>query len=290
MSAPSGGPGGARSVGFCQIGPRLCGVPTGAFRVSREWVWSGVGEGQVADYKWVPDPVLLFLFHQHHHANTMALRCGARTAEERKAENAKVVGPEIAGVRCGAISGSDSKDANEFAQALPDTHRPWWKERHLLRLNAILSICCLSAATVGYDGKIPTCLVAAQELTPGDRRHDECIADQSDLEEVLYVSHQRKAWSHQFHDARRQNLWLRLRGLVFKSTWTKTCPYSRLCYCRDWRCYPGRICQLRHACIFALAARIWCRGHVPAEPYPPVRAGLPNTSWEDYRNVSLLLC
>ncbi|OJJ54143.1 hypothetical protein ASPSYDRAFT_490368 [Aspergillus sydowii CBS 593.65] len=69
----------------------------------------------------------------------MARRRGARTVEERKAENAKVVGPEIAG-------------------ALPDTDRPWWKERHLLRLNAILSICCLSAATVGYDGAMMNAL------------------------------------------------------------------------------------------------------------------------------------
>ncbi len=45
-----------------------------------------------------------FFFHLHNDTNTMARRRGARTVEERKAENARVVGPEIAGVWCGVIS------------------------------------------------------------------------------------------------------------------------------------------------------------------------------------------
>ncbi|EWZ43337.1 hypothetical protein FOZG_08034 [Fusarium oxysporum Fo47] len=55
-----------------------------------------------------------------------------KTAEQRLADNAILVGAEI-------------------AAALPNTDRPWWKQAHLLRLNALLGICCLSAATVGYD-------------------------------------------------------------------------------------------------------------------------------------------
>lgn len=42
--------------------------------------------------------------------------------------------------------------ATNAAQALPETDKPWWTQAHLVRLNAILMICCLSAATVGYDG------------------------------------------------------------------------------------------------------------------------------------------
>ncbi|RSL92094.1 hypothetical protein CEP52_014009 [Fusarium oligoseptatum] len=42
--------------------------------------------------------------------------------------------------------------------ALPDTNEPWWKQAHLLRLNALLGICCLSAATVGYDGAMMNAL------------------------------------------------------------------------------------------------------------------------------------
>lgn len=39
------------------------------------------------------------------------------------------------------------------SKALPDNNTPWWKEKHLLRLNALLFLCCMSAATVGYDGE-----------------------------------------------------------------------------------------------------------------------------------------
>ncbi|KEY64419.1 hypothetical protein S7711_08475 [Stachybotrys chartarum IBT 7711] len=62
-----------------------------------------------------------------------------KTPEQRLAENTRLVGAEI-------------------AAALPETNKPWWKEFHLLRLNAILMICCLSAATVGYDGAMMNAL------------------------------------------------------------------------------------------------------------------------------------
>ncbi|KAH7207334.1 general substrate transporter [Fusarium oxysporum] len=62
-----------------------------------------------------------------------------KTAEQRLADNAILVGAEI-------------------AAALPNTDRPWWKQAHLLRLNALLGICCLSAATVGYDGAMMNAL------------------------------------------------------------------------------------------------------------------------------------
>ncbi|KAH8891707.1 general substrate transporter [Thozetella sp. PMI_491] len=57
------------------------------------------------------------------------------SAEERKAERIKLVGAEL-------------------AEALPGDGDPWWTKSHLVKLNALLSICCISAATLGYDGAI----------------------------------------------------------------------------------------------------------------------------------------
>ncbi|KAH7001152.1 general substrate transporter [Ilyonectria destructans] len=62
-----------------------------------------------------------------------------KSAEERLAENIKLVGPEI-------------------AAALPDNDKPWWREMHLIRLNALVFLCCMSAATVGYDGAMMNAL------------------------------------------------------------------------------------------------------------------------------------
>lgn len=43
-------------------------------------------------------------------------------------------------------------------QALPDDGKRWWTKRHLLHLNALLAICCTSAATLGYDGVLMNAL------------------------------------------------------------------------------------------------------------------------------------
>ncbi|KAM6529140.1 hypothetical protein FALCPG4_007289 [Fusarium falciforme] len=67
------------------------------------------------------------------------LRRTEKTPEQRLADNTVLVGAEI-------------------AAALPETDEPWWKQAHLLRLNALLGICCLSAATVGYDGAMMNAL------------------------------------------------------------------------------------------------------------------------------------
>ncbi|KAH6688496.1 general substrate transporter [Plectosphaerella plurivora] len=61
------------------------------------------------------------------------------TPEERHAQNVKLVGADI-------------------ASALPDHGKPWWRVPHLLKLNALLLLCCLSAATVGYDGAMMNAL------------------------------------------------------------------------------------------------------------------------------------
>ncbi|KAH7131286.1 general substrate transporter [Dactylonectria macrodidyma] len=66
-------------------------------------------------------------------------RRDAKSAEERMEERVKLVGQEL-------------------AMALPDNDDPWWTQHHLRRLNAILLICCLSAATVGYDGAMMNAL------------------------------------------------------------------------------------------------------------------------------------
>ncbi|KAI9147123.1 Lactose permease [Paramyrothecium foliicola] len=62
-----------------------------------------------------------------------------QTPEERLTENMKLVDAEI-------------------AAALPDTDISWWRQPHLVRLKAILLLCFLSAATVGYDGAIMNAL------------------------------------------------------------------------------------------------------------------------------------
>ncbi|KAH7369507.1 general substrate transporter [Rhexocercosporidium sp. MPI-PUGE-AT-0058] len=62
-----------------------------------------------------------------------------KSAEERLADNIRLVGPEL-------------------AAALPADEKPWWTQMHLVRLNALLCICCMSAATVGYDGAMMNAL------------------------------------------------------------------------------------------------------------------------------------
>ncbi|KAL2840549.1 general substrate transporter [Aspergillus pseudoustus] len=63
----------------------------------------------------------------------------SRTAEERKAERLKL-------------------NLTHHSKVLPNNDEPWWTQSHLLRLNCILMICCLSAATVGYDGAMMNAL------------------------------------------------------------------------------------------------------------------------------------
>ncbi|KAH7397155.1 general substrate transporter [Pyrenochaeta sp. MPI-SDFR-AT-0127] len=62
-----------------------------------------------------------------------------KSHEERLAENIRLVGPEI-------------------AAALPQENKPWYMQKHLIRLNALLFLCCMSAATVGYDGAMMNAL------------------------------------------------------------------------------------------------------------------------------------
>uniref|UniRef100_A0A8H7N8P6 Major facilitator superfamily (MFS) profile domain-containing protein n=1 Tax=Bionectria ochroleuca TaxID=29856 RepID=A0A8H7N8P6_BIOOC len=62
-----------------------------------------------------------------------------KSPEERMAENIRLVGRDI-------------------ASALPENPRPWWKEPHLLRLNMLLLVVMMAAATVGYDGAMMNAL------------------------------------------------------------------------------------------------------------------------------------
>lgn len=63
----------------------------------------------------------------------------AMSAEDRKQENIRLVGPEL-------------------AEALPLDDKSWWTQPHLVHLNAVLLICCVSAATLGYDGVLMNAL------------------------------------------------------------------------------------------------------------------------------------
>jgi hypothetical protein len=58
------------------------------------------------------------------------------SVDDRRAERAKIVG-------------------HDLAEVMPDYNGHWWTQPHLLRLNALLSICCASSATLGYDGTSP---------------------------------------------------------------------------------------------------------------------------------------
>ncbi|KXJ97585.1 general substrate transporter [Microdochium bolleyi] len=69
------------------------------------------------------------------------------TPDERRASNIRLVGPLI-------------------ASALPDQPLPWWKQSHLIKLNALLLLCCMSAATVGYDGA----MMNALQINPSWKR------------------------------------------------------------------------------------------------------------------------
>ncbi|KAH7159126.1 general substrate transporter [Fusarium sp. MPI-SDFR-AT-0072] len=66
--------------------------------------------------------------------------------------------------RCVAASKADVKKyyvklvGPDLAAALPFDDRPWWVVPHLLQLNAVLGICCVSAATLGYDGVLMNAL------------------------------------------------------------------------------------------------------------------------------------
>jgi MFS family permease len=59
--------------------------------------------------------------------------------EDRKQEYVRLVGPEL-------------------AEALPNDGKRWWTKSHLRHLNAVLLICCVSAATLGYDGVLMNAL------------------------------------------------------------------------------------------------------------------------------------
>ncbi|KAH7398620.1 general substrate transporter [Phaeosphaeria sp. MPI-PUGE-AT-0046c] len=59
--------------------------------------------------------------------------------EDRKHELIKLVGPEL-------------------AEVIPDDGQGWWKKPHIRRLNAVLLICLVSAATLGYDGVLMNAL------------------------------------------------------------------------------------------------------------------------------------
>ncbi|CAH0055974.1 unnamed protein product [Clonostachys solani] len=62
-----------------------------------------------------------------------------KSPEERMAENIRLVGRDI-------------------ASALPENPRSWWQEPHLLRLNMLLLVVMMAAATVGYDGAMMNAL------------------------------------------------------------------------------------------------------------------------------------
>ncbi|CZR55815.1 related to hexose transporter protein [Phialocephala subalpina] len=64
------------------------------------------------------------------------------TAQEERAENAKIVGDDL-------------------AQLIPQTGMPFWRVWHLLRLNLILLIPMFSAGTIGYDGAMINALQIA---------------------------------------------------------------------------------------------------------------------------------
>ena len=108
----------------------------------------------------------------------MFRRRAAKSAEERKAGKVLLVGPAIAEVSTHSlllINRRSSWTYGPFSvtteekftvesqrtytnydltiQALPDDNKPWWRQKHLVRLNALLLICCLTAVTEGYDGK-----------------------------------------------------------------------------------------------------------------------------------------
>ncbi|PSN67618.1 general substrate transporter [Corynespora cassiicola Philippines] len=61
------------------------------------------------------------------------------TPEDRTQEYVRLVGPEL-------------------AEALPNDGKRWWTKPNLLHLNAVLGICCVSAATLGYDGVLMNAL------------------------------------------------------------------------------------------------------------------------------------
>jgi sugar porter (SP) family MFS transporter len=75
-------------------------------------------------------------------------RRAVRSPEERKDDYVRLVGPEL-------------------AEVLPDHDKPWYTQPHLLHLNAVLLICCVSAATLGYDGV----LMNALQISPSWQRY-----------------------------------------------------------------------------------------------------------------------
>jgi hypothetical protein len=68
------------------------------------------------------------------------------TAEDRKQEFVKLVGPEL-------------------AEALPNDGKRWWTKSHLVHLNSILGICCVSAAALGYDGVLMNALQISRKFS-----------------------------------------------------------------------------------------------------------------------------
>jgi MFS family permease len=63
----------------------------------------------------------------------------APSLEDRKQDLIKLVGPEL-------------------AEVIPDDGKGWWTKSHIRRLNSVLLICLVSAATLGYDGVLMNAL------------------------------------------------------------------------------------------------------------------------------------